>query len=373
MTNVIDGVAYVCEDGICRMVDAAPAAVEAVTEAAARTAHGFMDAAQFISFLQGGDAVSGAAGGLTPLTVLLFVVGGAALNLTPCVLPMVPVSLMVIGRSAKRGALYGLGAALAYGVLGLLAAVGGMAFGTIQSSPWFSAAVSLVFVAFALALLGVWNAGSRVSTPAWVKSLKGPWFAFAAGGAGAVLAGACVAPVLVSALVLTAKLYGEGNSAALFLPFALGAGMGLPWPFLGAGMNVLPKPGAWMRWVNRVFAAVLFAFAARYAFLAYEGLAGPGAGSAPEGAVVVTPSGFAEAFKAADPAKPVLVDCRASWCRSCAAMERVLEEPAVKDVLKDFSVIVIDAEDMTELLKLPGFGHVRGLPAFLVFEKGGQK
>jgi hypothetical protein len=64
---------------------------------------------------------------------------------------MVPINLMIIGRSAMRGALYGLGIAVAYGILGVLAAVGGLAFGQIQSSPWFNAAVGVLFAALSLA------------------------------------------------------------------------------------------------------------------------------------------------------------------------------------------------------------------------------
>ena len=373
MTNLIDGVAVVCEDGVCRLVDAAPSVATAVSDAASRIAHGYMDAGAFVSFLNGGDAASGVLNGVSPLSLLLVLAGGAALNLTPCVLPMVPVSLMVIGKSAKRGLLYGAGMMLAYGALGALAAVGGLAFGAVQSNPLFNAAVAALFVAFALALLGVWNAGARTATPAWIKALKGPWFAFAAGAASAILAGACVAPVLASVLVLTAKLYGSGNVAALALPFVLGAGMALPWPFLGAGLLALPKPGAWMKWVNRAFALVVLALAVKYGMIAWKGWAGVDARNAEGGALVATPADFEKVFAdAKESGKPILVDCWATWCGNCAAMDRVMEEKTVKDALSRFSVIKLQAEDMKELVKLPGFGDVRGLPAFLVFEEGGE-
>ena len=67
-------------------------------------------------------------------------------------------------------------------------------------------------------------------------------FAFFMGMVSAVLAGACVAPILIAVLLLTAKLHAEGHVLALALPFVLGLGMGLPWPFAGAGLQVLPKP-----------------------------------------------------------------------------------------------------------------------------------
>jgi thiol:disulfide interchange protein len=62
---------------------------------------------------------------------------------------------MIIGRSATRGTMYGLGIAIAYGVLGILAAIGGMAFGEIQGSPWFNASIFIIFVLMSLALLDV--------------------------------------------------------------------------------------------------------------------------------------------------------------------------------------------------------------------------
>ena len=52
--------------------------------------------------------------------------------------------------------------------------------------------------------------------------------------------------VVISVLLLSANLYQAGNPMALLLPFVLGIGMALPWPFAGAGMSFLPKPGAWM-------------------------------------------------------------------------------------------------------------------------------
>ena len=56
---------------------------------------------------------------------------------------------------------------------------------------------------------------------------------------------------------MSGDLSAQGNHIALALPFVLGLGMALPWPFAGAGMQVLPKPGAWMKTVNKIFGLVV--------------------------------------------------------------------------------------------------------------------
>ena len=94
--------------------------------------------------------------GRGPLAILLIVlVGGIALNLTPCVLPMIPINLAIIGagaRAASRkrgfwlGAAYGSAMALVYGVLGVVVILTAGTFGTINASPWFNLAIAVLFV-----------------------------------------------------------------------------------------------------------------------------------------------------------------------------------------------------------------------------------
>lgn len=346
---------------------------------AVTTAQGFMDAEAFLAFLQSsaGTAAEPFAGMPLAAVFASAIVGGLAMNLTPCVLPMVPINLMVIGKSAWKGALYGLGIALAYGAMGLAAAFGGMAFGAIQSNPWFNVAIAVIFVALALALMDVFfvDFSKKRGALAGARSKMLPGlFAFFMGAVSAVLAGACVAPILIAVLLLTAKLSAQGSVVALALPFALGLGMALPWPFAGAGMQVLPKPGAWMKWVNRVFGVIVLCFAAWYARLAYIGFAGApsnetSAQTAEAGDATVieaTPSTFYATLERAG--RPVLVDCWATWCKNCRAMERkTLKDERVTAALKDFTVIRLQAEDIDELRELADFKEIQGLPAFLIF------
>lgn len=377
---VIDGVRYECRDGMCVMVgetedresgaseDRKPSGDEKV-----RLAAGYMEAEALVDFITGREReapheVPTAWKWVAVFAAMVF--GGLMMNLTPCVLPMVPVTLMVVGRSWQRGLVYGLGMAVAYGGLGVVAALGGLAFGVIQSSAWFNLAVAVVFAVLALAMAGVWRldfARFRRSRGGEMRSTA--FFAFGAGVLAAVLAGACVAPVLASALVLTADWYARGELLALFLPFALGLGMALPWPFLGMGLKVLPRPGAWMKWVNRILAVAVMGLAAWY-FLTAAALFGwwrPSAATDGGGDWIELSSPAELDLSAYE--RPLFIDCWASWCKNCTAMERTtLRDGRVRSALQGFTKIRLRCEDLTALKELPSFGRVPGLPVFAIVE-----
>ena len=339
------------------------------TQLSRRLAVGYMDASDFTAFLTGKPSVADTLGEASVAMVFLLVLlGGLLMNLTPCVLPLVPVSLALVGRGAPRGTAYGLGMTLAYGALGLAAAFGGLAFGAIQSSPWFNIVVAVVFLLLGLATSEVFfidfsrfRPRPKVGAPAAAKrGLLGP---FLLGAGTAVLAGACVAPILLATLVLTAKWFAAGRVWAVALPFVLGAGMGLPWPFITAGMSVLPKPGAWMRWVNRVFAVVLFGFAVWYGWLAWSGFTARAEAAPAQDAAAET-----------DPTRPTLVIVGAPWCKNCTAMEKTtLKEPPVVEALAKFNVKHIEINTFEDLKKHPelaGLGIDKtGVPAYVVIEK----
>ena len=323
-------------------------------------AQGYMGVEEFLAFLNG--SAEGGLGSLGGWAIALIFLGGMAMNLTPCVLPMIPINVAIIGKSVARGAWYGLGMAMAYGVMGIFAAVGGMAFGEIQGRPVFNFVVAGVFLFLALAMSGV----VVMDFGKWRGRLRGG--AFWMGVGAAVLAGACVAPMLVAVLVWTAALYARGVVWALGLPFVFGLGMGAPWPFVGAGLRILPRPGRWMKGVKGAFVGVLVGMAAWYGWIGWRGVRGGAADLArEEGVYRATVEDFERVV--AGLKRPILVDCWATWCKNCAAMERTtLKDARVQKELKKYSIIKLQAEKVGNLRKIEGFEGVMGLPAYLILK-----
>ncbi|HET7694978.1 MAG TPA: cytochrome c biogenesis protein CcdA [Vicinamibacterales bacterium] len=316
----------------------------------ARTGYG--DAPAFLRFIE--DAERGAPAreafsGRGPLAILgLALLGGFALNLTPCVLPMIPINLAIIGagtqaRSRARGFLlggaYGLAMAIVYGVLGAVVILTAGRFGTLNASPWFNAALAALFVVLAFAMLDLVTIDfSRFwhRRPGRERG-RGYALALTMGGLSALLAGACVAPVVIEVILFASRLYAGGTVMAIALPLGLGIGMAAPWPLVGGGLASLPRPGRWMVHVKRAFAAFILATAAYYAHQTYT-------------IVTLRDGGHSEAFtggwatsleeglaRARRERRLVVIDMWATWCRDCLVMDRTtLADPAVDAALDGF-------------------------------------
>src|SRR5207253_771742 len=147
---------------------------------------------------------------------------------------------------------------------------------------------------------------------------------FVMGAVAALLAGACVAPVVIQVVLFSSNLYAKGTTMALALPFLLGVGMAVPWPIAGAGLAALPKPGAWMVRVKQVFGIVILATAAYYGYEAYGLFADRlvDASAVTSSVDEQVKSGWHRSLTegletAAREKKPVLIDMWATWCKNC--------------------------------------------------------
>jgi thiol:disulfide interchange protein len=332
------------------------------------TTGGFLGSDDFVEFVD--DAEAGRVqkgwfegkGAFAIIAIVLF--GGLALNLTPCVLPMIPINLGIIGAGAQGGSraqgfllggVYGLAMALVYGALGLVVILTAGTFGTINASPWFNIAMAVLFVVLALAMFDIITIDFSSLQSKVVFSEKGGKFlvAFGMGAVAALLAGACVAPVVIQVVVFSSDMYSKGQVMALALPFLLGIGMAIPWPIAGAGISLLPRPGTWMVRVKQAFGVLILGFAAYYGYLGYElvsqrfvdatEVADSVQEKIDEGWVASLDAGLAQA-KAEN--KMVLVDVWATWCKNCLTMDKTtFKDPAVMARLDDYVKVKYRAED----------------------------
>ncbi len=361
---------------------------------------GYLSTSEFIAFLD--QSVTGQ-GTKDPLekykkmgllaTLLLIVAGGFLLNFTPCVLPMIPINLAIIGAGSRarsrtegfrNGAIYGLGMALAYGTLGMVVVLTGSKFGTLNSSIWFNVGIALVFVVMALGMFDVVNidlsrfSGAGPTGSVDKSALAQNVMVLSMGIMSALLAGACVAPVVISVVLLAANFYAKGAMAGLMLPFLLGVGMALPWPLAGAGLTFLPRPGTWMKYVKYGFGLMILAFALYYGRLAWHAhqtagglLAGSGTTTGPVNPPPIETDQelLAALQQARVTGQPLFVDFHASWCKDCSAMDdTVFNRAEVKDHLHKFVTARYAAEQPNAAPAKPLLDHfnIVGLPAYVV-------
>jgi thioredoxin:protein disulfide reductase len=355
------------------------------------TSGGYQSSSEFLTFIhdaENGVKERGMFEGRGPLAILLLVLlGGLALNLTPCVLPMIPINLAIIGAGAQAssrgrgfllGSAYGGAMAIVYGVLGLVVILTAGTFGTINASPWFNLGIAILFVVLGLAMFDVLLIDfSKYSAGLGTSSSRGSFaLAFSMGAVAALLAGACVAPVVIQVVLFSSNLYATGTKIALALPFFLGVGMAIPWPIAGAGLSALPKPGMWMVRVKQAFGVFILATAAYYGYESYSIFANrwvdPLAvtSSVQEQLKAGWHASLAEGLATARrDNKPVLIDMWATWCKNCLTMDKTtLADAGVQSALSGYVKIKYEAEDpdaqpaKSVLQKL----SAPGLPAYAI-------
>lgn len=229
----------------------------------------------------GGAPLSRTGGRSTPLSTWLWAMAsafgiGLLLTFTPCVLPMIPIlSSILVGQGTERltkrqGAAlslaYVLGTGVTYALAGALAGATGQQLQAYFENAWGIGLLSLLFVLMALSLFDVYT----IHVPGFIqnrltnrvqrieaRSLSG---AFALGLLSALVVGACVSPLLVSALAIAISRHSAPLGAAIMFSMAMGMGAILVALGVGAGY-LLPKVGPWMNTVKYLFGTLLLGVA----------------------------------------------------------------------------------------------------------------
>ncbi|HEV2105777.1 MAG TPA: cytochrome c biogenesis protein CcdA, partial [Candidatus Eisenbacteria bacterium] len=213
-----------------------------------------------------------------PWWFLALFVGGLLLNLTPCVFPMLGVTVSIFGarrreplpRVLAHATLYVLGLCVMYSALGVAAALTGGLFGALLQNAWVNVGLGALLIGLSLGMFGVFE----MQPPAWVLNRLGGANAtsalglFVSGLGVGIIAAPCVGPFVVAVLALVAR---RGSAPfGLATMFTLSFGLGFPYLFLATFSNLLqrlPRSGGWMEWVKKVFGVVMSAIGLDYVLL----------------------------------------------------------------------------------------------------------
>jgi len=204
-------------------------------------------------------------------TLFLIFLGGLALNLTPCVYPLIPITISFFGgvdasRRGKtfwRALAYVLGIAVTYSILGVVAALGGGLFGALLTHPAVLIGIAVVLVGLSLSMFGVYEfrlpSGLMNAAGQTRSGIVGSLFMGLTMG---IIAAPCVGPLVIGLLTYVGLRQSVVLGFLMF--FTLSVGLGFPYLFLAmfsSRITSLPRSGAWMVGVRIIFGLILIAMA----------------------------------------------------------------------------------------------------------------
>lgn len=213
--------------------------------------------------------------GIEASSLLAALLGGFIATLTPCVYPLIPITLSIVGASTEvprakailRASIYCLGIFLSYTLLGTVAVLSGSLFGEIWASPAVEFAIGLMLCGYALLSLDlvlIKNNG-RMSQSAAALSANSAVGAFAAGGVSAILAAPCTGALLAAILTLAASSPNPTSGILLMLAYA--AGFSTPFFILALSPQLfrfIPRSGSWLYAAKFIIGLSLLALGFNY-------------------------------------------------------------------------------------------------------------
>lgn len=214
-----------------------------------------------------------------PLTLLFVFLSGLVLNTTPCVYPIIPITIGFfvnqsasgvgkpkLSRTFSMALMYVLGMAVTYSVLGVIASLSKGLFGAALQNPIVLIALAAVMVALALSMFGVYEfrlpeSLNRFATSS-TQSTSGLIGALVMGLTMGIVAAPCIGPFVLALLVFVGE---KGDPVyGFFMFFVLALGLGLPYLVLGTfsgAIKALPRSGLWMVTVRKLFGLILIGMA----------------------------------------------------------------------------------------------------------------
>ncbi len=200
-----------------------------------------------------------------------FFIFGLALNLTPCVYPVIPLTVGFFSTKGERkkaetfllAFCYIIGIAIVFSALGLISGLAGKQWGFLFQNPWFVIFISIIMLSMAASMFGAFE----ITVPSFLmthagKARQGAIGSFVMGLTAGVIIAPCAAGIVIGLVGIIAKMGLAGKGAILF--FAMGMGLGLPYLFLAVFsglMNRLPQTGMWMVWIRKLFGILLIGVA----------------------------------------------------------------------------------------------------------------
>ncbi|MEO6327260.1 MAG: cytochrome c biogenesis protein CcdA [Thermoanaerobaculia bacterium] len=378
----------------------------------------------------GGDLFGGKS---LPLILGLVFLSGLALNLTPCVFPLIPITMSFflkqsdgkVGKTLGFASLFVLGLCFTYTVLGVFAAITGSLFGSWLQEPVVLVVISAVVLAMALSMFGLFE----IQAPHFITDRTGA----KSGAMGALsmglflgfVAAPCVGPFIVALLTYVGKKGSVPLGAGLF--FTLALGLGFPYLVLGTAsgsLRKLPRSGEWMIAVKRFFGFAMIGLAVYFLrpvlperlyelgvalpllvggvyFLFFEKsgrtlawfrglriafalllLAGGTVFALPErkGAhaseLAFTPYSDAALASAREAGKPVMIDFYADWCLPCKELDKhTFNDARVVDAGKDWVFLKADLTHDKDpaVSALRKKWAIAGVPTLLFLTPEGQE